>query len=113
MAGCATVSQAADPGMSLPDADQGFADTEEKLGWVQHALRTPLTSIRAFAEILLDNPQLTKADQQAFLKLIVGESDRLADAVGWVGSVIEADDSPQPQAATHDGSSRRRARRPR
>ena len=105
MAGCAMVSQAADPGISLPDADQGFADTDEKLGWVQHALRTPLTSIRAFAEILLDNPQLTRADQRAFLKLILGESERLADAVGWVGSVIGADSPPRQEDGADDAGS--------
>jgi signal transduction histidine kinase len=45
---------------------------------VTHELRTPLTSIRAFSEILHDDPKMPLADRERFLGLIVSESERLA-----------------------------------
>lgn len=44
---------------------------------VSHELRTPLTSIRAFSEIVQDNPDLTAEQRQEFLRVIVQESERL------------------------------------
>ena len=40
-------------------------------------MRTPLTSIRSFSEILLDNPALEQHQRQEFLRIIVTESERL------------------------------------
>jgi Na+/proline symporter/signal transduction histidine kinase len=45
---------------------------------VTHELRTPLTSIRAFSELLRDDPKMHLADRERFLGLIVGETERLA-----------------------------------
>jgi Na+/proline symporter/signal transduction histidine kinase len=44
---------------------------------VTHELRTPLTSIRAFSELLHDDPKMHLADRTRFLGLIVSEAERL------------------------------------
>jgi len=44
---------------------------------VSHELRTPLTSIRAFSEILSDNPELPLAERSRFLGIIIKETERL------------------------------------
>src|SRR5689334_10392742 len=44
---------------------------------VTHELRTPLTSIRAFTEILLDDPEVDAAQRRKFLGIITKEAERL------------------------------------
>jgi signal transduction histidine kinase len=44
---------------------------------VSHELRTPLTSIRAFSEILHDNPGLDPAQRTRYLAVVISESERL------------------------------------
>jgi Na+/proline symporter/nitrogen-specific signal transduction histidine kinase len=51
---------------------------------VTHELRTPLTSIRAFSEILHDNPELPAAERQKFLNIIIQESERLTRLINQV-----------------------------
>jgi Na+/proline symporter/nitrogen-specific signal transduction histidine kinase len=51
---------------------------------VSHELRTPLTSIRAFSEILLDNPDLDEEERQGFLGTIVDETERLTRLINQV-----------------------------
>jgi Na+/proline symporter/nitrogen-specific signal transduction histidine kinase len=51
---------------------------------VTHELRTPLTSIRAFSEILLDNPDLDTADRQRYLEIVVAETARLTRLINQV-----------------------------
>ena len=51
---------------------------------VTHELRTPLTSIRAFSEILRDNPALEPEEHQKFLDIIVKESERLTRLINQV-----------------------------
>ena len=51
---------------------------------VTHELRTPLTSIRAFSEILHDNPELDAAERERFLNIIIGESERLTRLINQV-----------------------------
>ncbi|HEY3259390.1 MAG TPA: sensor histidine kinase [Pseudonocardiaceae bacterium] len=51
---------------------------------VSHELRTPLTSIRAFSEILLDNPDLSVDDRQQFLRQVVEETERLTPLINQV-----------------------------
>ncbi|MBK8401393.1 sensor histidine kinase [Propionivibrio sp.] len=48
---------------------------------VTHELRTPLTSIRAFSELLRDDPKMHLPDREKFLSLIVSETERLARLV--------------------------------
>ncbi|HSM92095.1 MAG TPA: ATP-binding protein, partial [Anaeromyxobacteraceae bacterium] len=44
---------------------------------VSHELRTPLTSIRAFSEILHDNPALDPQQRTRYLAVVIAESERL------------------------------------
>jgi signal transduction histidine kinase len=48
---------------------------------VEHELKTPLTSLRSLAEILLDCPDLSEEERRRFLEVMVGESERLARTV--------------------------------
>ena len=49
---------------------------------VNHELRTPLASIRAFSEILRDRVDIAEVDRQEFLRVIVAESERLTRLIG-------------------------------
>jgi signal transduction histidine kinase len=51
---------------------------------VSHELRTPLTSIRAFSEILRDDPKTALADREHFLGIIVSETERLTRLVNQI-----------------------------
>ena len=51
---------------------------------VTHELRTPLTSIRAFSEILHDNPALDSAQREKFLGIVIKESERLTRLINQV-----------------------------
>jgi Na+/proline symporter/nitrogen-specific signal transduction histidine kinase len=51
---------------------------------VTHELRTPLTSIRAFSEILLDNPGLQSVERERYLRIIVEETERLTRLINQV-----------------------------
>ncbi|MCZ4305181.1 sensor histidine kinase [Zoogloeaceae bacterium G21618-S1] len=51
---------------------------------VTHELRTPLTSIRAFSEMLLDDPKIDLAERKRFLGIIVEETERLTRLVNQV-----------------------------
>jgi Na+/proline symporter/nitrogen-specific signal transduction histidine kinase len=57
---------------------------DEFISTVTHELRTPLTSIRAFSEILRDNPGLDEDERQNFLTIIVKESERLTRLINQV-----------------------------
>ena len=48
---------------------------------VSHELKTPLTSVRSYAETLLDSPSLAPATRQDLLQVVVDESDRLTRIV--------------------------------
>jgi Na+/proline symporter/nitrogen-specific signal transduction histidine kinase len=50
---------------------------DEFMSSVTHELRTPLTSIRAFSEILREDPRTNLADRARFLAIIVKETERL------------------------------------
>jgi Na+/proline symporter/nitrogen-specific signal transduction histidine kinase len=51
---------------------------------VTHELRTPLTSIRAFSEILVDNPEMEGGQRKQFLDVIRQESERLTRHINQV-----------------------------
>lgn len=51
---------------------------------VTHELRTPLTSIRAFSEILRDNPELSSEQRGEYLGIVVSETERLSRLIGQV-----------------------------
>lgn len=47
----------------------------------RHELMTPVTSIRAFAEILMNNPDMEMAQRQHFLNIVLQESKRLTECI--------------------------------
>ena len=51
---------------------------------VTHELRTPLASIRAFSEILYDDPKVALDERRRFLGIIVDETKRLSRLVNQV-----------------------------
>src|SRR5216683_7556899 len=57
---------------------------DDFISTVTHELRTPLTSIRAFSEILSDNPRLDEGERTKFLGIIVKESERLTRLINQV-----------------------------
>jgi len=56
-----------------------------------HELLTLLTSIRSFSEILHDYADMGAEERQKFLGIIVGESERLTDAVGQLVEFARGD----------------------
>src|SRR5680860_1379230 len=51
---------------------------------VTHEPRTPLTSMRAFSEILLDNPELETSERERFLRIVIEEIERLTRLINQV-----------------------------
>jgi Na+/proline symporter/signal transduction histidine kinase len=58
---------------------------------VTHELRTPLTSIRAFSQILYDNPDVEPAQRAKFLAIITKETDRLSRLINQVLDLAKID----------------------
>ena len=57
---------------------------DDFLSTVTHELRTPITSIRAFSEILFDNPDLDGLDRQHYLSIVIKETERLSRLISQV-----------------------------
>lgn len=57
---------------------------DDFISTVTHELRTPLTSIRAFSEILHDDPRLELDKRRQFIGIIVKESERLTRMINQV-----------------------------
>jgi signal transduction histidine kinase len=57
---------------------------DEFVSTVTHELRTPLTSIRAFTEILLDDPEVELGQRKNFLGIITKETERLTRLINQV-----------------------------
>jgi signal transduction histidine kinase len=51
---------------------------------VTHELRTPLSAIRAFSEILFDDPEIELTERKRFLGILVSETERLTRLVNQV-----------------------------
>ncbi|MGZ5077985.1 MAG: ATP-binding protein [Usitatibacter sp.] len=73
---------------SLKSANESLKELDrlkdDFISTVTHELRTPLTSIRAFSEILHDNPDIDAAERHRFLGLIIKESERLTRLINQV-----------------------------
>ncbi len=72
-------------------ARQGEQLRTALLDAVTHALRTPLTSIKASVTNLLSNPGLAEAQKHELLTIINEESDRLNRLVGEAGEMARLD----------------------
>lgn len=70
----ATAEELARANAQLREIDQR---KDEFLSQVSHEVRTPMTSIRSFSDILLQNPQVSDAQRERFLRIIQDESLRL------------------------------------
>ncbi|MEM8969347.1 MAG: ATP-binding protein [Bacteroidota bacterium] len=57
---------------------------DEFISTVTHEMRTPITSIRAFCEILQDSPELSDDEQEQFLTTIIKETDRMERLINQV-----------------------------
>ncbi|MGV0999162.1 MAG: ATP-binding protein [Fluviibacter sp.] len=57
---------------------------DDFMSTVTHELRTPLTSIRAFSEMLHDDPDMAADDRTRFLGIIVGEAERLTRLINQI-----------------------------
>jgi len=57
---------------------------DDFISTVTHELRTPLTSIRAFSEILRDDPKLALEKRRNFLDIITKETERLTRLINQV-----------------------------
>ena len=64
---------------------------DDFISTVTHELRTPLTSIRAFSEILNDNPDLDAAQRGRFLGIVIKESERLTRLINQVLDLAKSD----------------------
>jgi signal transduction histidine kinase len=53
------------------------SEPDERVGDLRHELNTPLTSIRAFSEIVLNNPEMDLARRQQFLQIVIEEAEKL------------------------------------
>jgi signal transduction histidine kinase len=70
---------------------------------VTHELRTPLTSIRAFTQILLDDPDIQLEERKKFLGIITKESERLTRLINQVLDVSKLESGrAEWQAASVD-----------
>lgn len=57
---------------------------DDFLTTVTHEIRTPLTSIKALSEILVDNEDLTKEEREQFIETIINESERMGRLINQV-----------------------------
>ena len=67
---------------------------------LSHELRTPLTSIRAFSEILRDNPEMERQQRQEFLQIVVKETERLSRLINDVLDPTKIESAQCPQSCT-------------
>ncbi|MCU0436649.1 MAG: ATP-binding protein [Raineya sp.] len=67
----------------------------EFIGTVTHELRTPITSIRSFSEILYDNPDLDENQRQQFLQTVINETQRMERLINQVLDLEKFDSGKQ------------------
>lgn len=66
---------------ALDEAQKAERTRDNILSCISHEFRTPLASIRAFAEILSEHPDESKGTRAEFLGIILVESERLSDLI--------------------------------
>ena len=65
-------------------ADRAPLWQEEAVAALVHELRTPVTTIRALSEMMLDAPDMDGSERQGFLSIIAAEAQRLGRLVDEV-----------------------------
>jgi len=66
---------------ALDEAQKAERTRDNILSCISHEFRTPLASVRAFAEILLQHPDESVETRREFLEIILVESERLGELV--------------------------------
>jgi signal transduction histidine kinase len=69
---------------TLGRLERSFEQMRQFTADVSHELRTPLTSIRAFTEILNQEPEIDAAQRQKFLGIVTKETERLTRLINQV-----------------------------
>ncbi len=67
---------------------------------VSHEIKTPVTTIKGFAETLLDGALDDRADAERFLRIIVGQADRLSAIIEDLLSLSSLEGGPDDVAIT-------------
>jgi Na+/proline symporter/nitrogen-specific signal transduction histidine kinase len=75
---------------------------DDFMSTVTHELRTPLTSIRAFSEILLDDPRMQIAERQRFLGIIAKETQRLSRLINQMLDMAKIESGAEWHASDVD-----------
>jgi signal transduction histidine kinase len=86
---------------------------DDFMSTITHELRTPLTSIRAFSEILLDDPDIEAAQRTKFVSIIAKEAERLTRLINQVLDLAKIESGSADWCVTrcqHPGNRRRYAR---
>jgi len=73
---------------------------DDFIATVTHELRTPLTSIRAFSEMLFDDPRIDLADRRRFLGIILAETERLTRLINQVLDLAKIESGTAKWACT-------------
>ena len=73
---------------------------DDFLSQVSHEVRTPMTSIRSFAEILLDTPPPDHAESARYLRIIHDESLRMTRLLDGILDLSALEDGDAPWALT-------------
>lgn len=68
---------------------------DDFLTTVTHELRTPITSIRAFSEIIYDNDDLETEERQHYLGIIIKETERISRLISQVLDLEKYDSGKQ------------------
>ena len=79
---------------------------DDFISTVTHELRTPLTSIRAFSEILHDNPDMELAERDEFLGIIIKETERLTRLINQVLDLAKLESGNAEWHSTRAGHAR-------
>jgi signal transduction histidine kinase len=76
------------------------AQKDEFLSQVSHEVRTPMTSIRSFSDILLKNPDLDGTQKARFLRIIQDESLRLTRLLDGILDLNQMENGTDDWVAT-------------
>src|SRR5206468_8740427 len=74
---------------------------DDFMSTITHELRTPLTSIRAFSEILLDDPDIDPVQRTKFITIITKETERLTRLINQVLDLAKIESGAAEWRVTH------------